>query len=48
VLAGEDFPILRGIQQAYGNQVATPTVLGRNEILNQAFHREIAHLRGDS
>ena len=45
VLAGEDFPILRGIQKAYGNEVSTPTVLGRNEILNQAFHREIAHLR---
>jgi phenylpropionate dioxygenase-like ring-hydroxylating dioxygenase large terminal subunit len=48
VLAGEDFPILRGIQKAYGNEVSTPTVLGRNEILNQAFHREIAHLRGDA
>jgi phenylpropionate dioxygenase-like ring-hydroxylating dioxygenase large terminal subunit len=47
VLAGEDFPILRGIQKAYGNEVSTPTVLGRNEILNHAFHREIAHLRGD-
>jgi phenylpropionate dioxygenase-like ring-hydroxylating dioxygenase large terminal subunit len=47
VLAGEDFPILRGIQRAYGNAVAPVAVLGRNELLNQAFHREVAHLRGD-
>ena len=47
VLAGEDFPILRGIQRSYANATATPSVLGRNEILNQAFHREVAKLRGD-
>jgi len=47
VLTGEDFPILRGIQQAYGNATITPTILGRNEMLNQTFHREIARLRGD-
>lgn len=46
VLLGEDFPLLRGIQQAYANQDATATILGRNEVLNQAFHREVAHLRG--
>lgn len=45
VLAGEDFPILRGIQQAYGNAATSPTILGRNELLNQAFHREVAKLR---
>jgi phenylpropionate dioxygenase-like ring-hydroxylating dioxygenase large terminal subunit len=47
VLAGEDFPILRGIQKAYSSDAATASVLGRNEVLNQAFHREIARLRGD-
>ena len=47
VLTGEDFPILRSIQAAYGNEVRTPTILGRNELLNQAFHREVARLRGD-
>jgi phenylpropionate dioxygenase-like ring-hydroxylating dioxygenase large terminal subunit len=47
VLAGEDFPILRGIQRAYASEAATSSVLGRNEILNQAFHREIARLLGD-
>lgn len=46
VLLGEDFPLLRGIQQAYASQAATPTILGRNEVLNQAFHREVARLRG--
>jgi phenylpropionate dioxygenase-like ring-hydroxylating dioxygenase large terminal subunit len=45
VLTGEDFPILRGIQRAYTSSSATPTILGRNEILNQAFHREVARLR---
>ena len=47
VLLGEDFPLLRGIQRAYANQAATATILGRNEVLNQAFHREVARLRGD-
>ncbi len=46
VLLGEDFPLLRGIQRAYANQAASPTILGRNEVLNQAFHREVARLRG--
>ena len=45
VHTGEDFPILRNIQRAYASAAATPTILGRNEILNQAFHREIAGLR---
>jgi len=45
VLLGEDFPLLRGIQQAYANRAATATVLGRNEVLNQAFHREVARMR---
>ena len=38
---------LRGIQRAYANQAATATILGRNEVLNQAFHREVARLGGD-
>lgn len=46
VLAAEDFPIVRDIQRAYANAAASSAVLGRNEVLNQAFHREIAHLRG--
>ncbi len=47
VLAQEDFPVLRGIQKAYGSasRSSSPTVLGRNEVLNQAFHREVARLR---
>lgn len=45
VLAGEDFPILRDIQRSYANRSASKTLLGRNEVLNQAFHRDIAHLR---
>ena len=45
VLAEEDFPILRGIQHAYGSASRSGTVLGRNEVLNQAFHREVAALR---
>ena len=47
VLAAEDFPILRSIQRGYSSSDASATVLGRNEILNQAFHREIARLRDD-
>ena len=45
VLLGEDFPLLRSIQSAYASQAATATVLGRNEVLNQAFHREVARMR---
>lgn len=45
VLAAEDFPILRSIQKGYGSADAAATVLGRNEILNQAFHREVARMR---
>lgn len=45
VLTGEDFPILRSIQRAYAGASATPTLLGRNEVLNQVFHREIERLR---
>jgi phenylpropionate dioxygenase-like ring-hydroxylating dioxygenase large terminal subunit len=45
VLAGEDFPILRDLQRAYASRSAQSTVLGRNEVNNQAFHREIAALR---
>jgi phenylpropionate dioxygenase-like ring-hydroxylating dioxygenase large terminal subunit len=46
VLTGEDFPILRSIQRAYASTCATPTLLGRNEVLNQIFHREVRRLRG--
>lgn len=45
VLAGEDFPILRNTQKGYANGAAPGAVLGRNEVLNQAFHRDIEHLR---
>jgi phenylpropionate dioxygenase-like ring-hydroxylating dioxygenase large terminal subunit len=47
VLLGEDFPVLRSVQRAYASESATPSVLGRNEVLNQAFHREIARLRSE-
>lgn len=45
VLTGEDFPILRDIQKAHANQSGAGSVLGRNEVNNQAFHREAARLR---
>jgi hypothetical protein len=45
VLLGEDFPVLRGLQKAHSSRAATPTVFGRNEILNQVIHREIGRLR---
>jgi phenylpropionate dioxygenase-like ring-hydroxylating dioxygenase large terminal subunit len=45
VLTGEDFPILRSIQRVYASASATPTLLGRNEVLNQIFHREVKRLR---
>jgi phenylpropionate dioxygenase-like ring-hydroxylating dioxygenase large terminal subunit len=45
VLAGEDFPILRDIQRGYANASPSSAILGRNEVLNQAFHRDIDHLR---
>jgi phenylpropionate dioxygenase-like ring-hydroxylating dioxygenase large terminal subunit len=45
VLAGEDFPILRDIQHGYANASPSSAILGRNEVLNQAFHRDIDHLR---
>ena len=47
VLLGEDFPLLRSIQRAYATEVSTPSILGRNEVLNQAFHREVARMRDD-
>jgi len=46
VLVQEDFPVLRGIQTAHASASATSTVLGRNEVVNQAFHREILRLIG--
>jgi phenylpropionate dioxygenase-like ring-hydroxylating dioxygenase large terminal subunit len=45
VLLGEDFPLLRSIQRAYASEVASPSILGRNEVLNQTFHREVARMR---
>jgi phenylpropionate dioxygenase-like ring-hydroxylating dioxygenase large terminal subunit len=46
VLVQEDFPVLRGIQAAHSSAVTSPTLLGRNEIVNQAFHREVRRLIG--
>jgi len=42
VLRDEDFPLLRDLQQALGSEDAGPLVLGRNEVVNQAFHRSVA------
>jgi hypothetical protein len=41
VLRDEDFPLLRDQQVALSSEDAGPLVLGRNEIANQHFHREL-------
>jgi phenylpropionate dioxygenase-like ring-hydroxylating dioxygenase large terminal subunit len=46
VLRDEDFPVLRNLQRATTSESGGPLILGRNEVLNQAFHREIARLVG--
>lgn len=44
VLHAEDFPLLRSSQQAMANADTGGMVLGRNEIINQVFHRELRRL----
>ena len=46
VLHQEDFPLLRGSQQGLGSADAGGMVLGRNEVANQVFHRELRKLTG--
>ncbi|SHN46650.1 aromatic ring-hydroxylating oxygenase subunit alpha [Cryptosporangium aurantiacum] len=44
VLHQEDFPLLRGSQQGMASANAGSMVLGRNEVVNQIFHRELRRL----
>ena len=46
VLHREDFPLLRGSQAALASADAGGMVLGRNEVVNQVFHRELRKLVG--
>ena len=47
VLIDEDFPLLRGQQQAVSNPDAGDLVLGRNELANHIFRREMQRLLGE-
>jgi phenylpropionate dioxygenase-like ring-hydroxylating dioxygenase large terminal subunit len=44
VLHQEDFPILRSSQAGMASANAGPLILGRNEVINQIFHRELRRL----
>lgn len=44
VLHEEDFPLLRSSQRALGSSDAGDMVIGRNEVVNQIFHREVQRL----
>lgn len=44
VLHEEDFPLLRGSQRGMGSADAGGMLLGRNEVANQVFHRELRKL----
>jgi phenylpropionate dioxygenase-like ring-hydroxylating dioxygenase large terminal subunit len=44
VLHREDFPLLRASQAALESANAGPMILGRNEYVNQVFHRELRKL----
>ncbi|BDB44083.1 hypothetical protein IWGMT90018_45290 [Mycobacterium kiyosense] len=44
VLFDEDFPLLRGSQQAMESANAGPMLLGRNELVNHIFRRELQKL----
>ena len=41
VLYDEDFPLLRGSQEAMKSVNAGPMLLGRNELVNHIFRREL-------
>jgi phenylpropionate dioxygenase-like ring-hydroxylating dioxygenase large terminal subunit len=45
VLHGEDFPLLRGTQEAMWSGDAGSMIYGRNEVGNQVFHRQLQKLR---
>ncbi len=44
VLHAEDFPLLRASQEALASADAGGMLLGRNEVINQIFHREVRRL----
>ncbi len=44
VLHEEDFPLLRDAQKALASVNAAPMLLGRNEVINQIFHRNLRSL----
>lgn len=44
VLHSEDFPLLRNSQRGMGSADAGDMLLGRNEVANQVYHREIRKL----
>lgn len=44
VLHGEDFPLLRSAQHALSSADAGPLVLGRNEMANHLFRRELGRM----
>jgi hypothetical protein len=44
VLHQEDFPLLRAAQAGLVSANAGGMVLGRNEVVNQIFHRELRKL----
>jgi phenylpropionate dioxygenase-like ring-hydroxylating dioxygenase large terminal subunit len=46
VLHAEDFPILRGTQEAMQSRDVGPMVLGKNELSNHIFRRETQRLLG--
>lgn len=48
VLHQEDFPLLRSSQAGMESANAGPMLLGRNEIANQIFHRELRKLVTDA
>ena len=48
VLHREDFPLLRSSQAGMESANAGSMVLGRNEIANQIFHRELRKLTAES
>jgi hypothetical protein len=44
VLHSEDFPLLRSSQDGLASADAGGMLLGRNEVVNQIFHRELGKL----
>jgi hypothetical protein len=44
VLHSEDFPLLRASQHGLASADAGGMLLGRNELVNQIFHRELGKL----